>query len=162
MSRDNKIFGGMALVASLALSTAALTALAQQKGGMKMGRQGQHVSKPMMMRTQMLMSMHVDPMDPNAVLALKNDLKLTDDQVQRLHDISGAAHGKVRKVLTEDQQSELEALQTTPDNAMDMHKMMMSKRQGGQGMGGMHHTGGKGASDNCPMFGMMNNMHDHP
>ena len=34
--------------------------------------------------------------------------------------------------------------------------------QGGQGMGSVHHMGDKSASDNCPMFAMMNNMHHQP
>ena len=121
---------------------------------------GQHESKPMMMRTRMLMSMHVNPFDPNAVLALKDQLNLTDEQVKQLDDIASTAREKVQALLSSDQQAELKTLDKTPDTSMAMHAMMMKRMHGGTGEAGMQYQGGGESSEGCPMMQMMKNMHN--
>ncbi len=165
MSRTAKIVTVTVSAASVALLLATFTAFAQERGGGMMMRGQQQMSKPMMMRTRMLMSMHVNPLDPNAVLALKDQLNLTDDQAQQIRDIAGQAREKVRSVLNSEQKSELEKVEKTPNSSMAMHRMMGSMRgemgqgmQGGQMGHGMHDPGANVSSNGCPMMQAMKNM----
>src|SRR3972149_933617 len=54
----------------------------------------------MMMRCQMIMNTTVTPNDPAAMLALKNQLGLTEDQASQLEAINKEAQDKAAAVLT--------------------------------------------------------------
>ena len=94
------------------------------------------MSEQMMMRRKMLMGMTVKPGDPQAVLALKDDLKLTDQQVQQLQGIAEKARAEAMKVLNEMQSTELAKLGDAPESVVGMCKMMTD--EGKPGMMPMH------------------------
>jgi hypothetical protein len=54
--------------------------------------------------------MRMDPNDPSHVLALKNELQLTNEQVNRLEKILAHARQLTEKVLTKEQKKKLQSL----------------------------------------------------
>lgn len=105
----------------------------------------------MMMRCQMFMNTAVTPSDPAAILALKDQLKLTDAQVTQLEAINKAAQDKAAAVLTADQTKTLAAMPKTPQTMKEMHEQMMGQMQKMKG----DKMGGPPMS--CPMMEMMKN-----
>ena len=68
----------------------------------------------MKMRCQMLMGTAVTPTDPAAILALKDQLKLTEAQAAQLEAINKEARDKAIVVLTADQKTTLDSLPKSP------------------------------------------------
>ena len=103
----------------------------------------------MKMRCTMVMSTAIIPSDPAAILSLKTQLKLTDDQTTRLDAINKESQEKAAAVLTVDQKKTLETMPKTPQTMMDMHEQMMGQMQ--------TMMGGKMGDQmmNCPMMNMM-------
>jgi hypothetical protein len=58
--------------------------------------------------------MHVDPYDPNHVMALKNELQLTDKQLTRLGKILSQSQQLTEKLLTKEQKKKLQSLGSGP------------------------------------------------
>ena len=80
-----------------------------------------------MMGCCMMMSMEVKADDPGALLALKEHLKLTPDQMEQLKKIVAQAREDAGKVLTDEQKKQLEPIQKTACSMMEMHRDMMQK-----------------------------------
>lgn len=121
-------------------------------GHMNMGQM--KMSEPMMMRCRMMMSMEVKADDPAALLALKDQLKLTDEQADRLKAIVAQAREQADKVLTDEQKKQLEPMAKTPDTMMEMHRQMMQKMQQAKGSA----KPGMMQMPMCPMMEMMHQM----
>ncbi len=107
----------------------------------------------MMMRCRMIMNTAVMPSDPAAILALKDQLKLSGAQVSQLEATLKDSQAKAAAVLTADQQKTLDALPKSPQTMKDMHEQMMGKMQKMMG----DKMGDKPM--NCPMMKMMKTMH---
>lgn len=99
----------------------------------------------MKMRFQMMMNLRVSPNDPGAVLALRDQLHLTDQQVIELDRIVAQAHEKTAALLTREQKEKLEPLARTPETGREMHEQMMQQMQKKKEAGQM----------SCPMMEMM-------
>jgi hypothetical protein len=105
------------------------------KPGMMGGMKGMKMSEPMKMRCGMMMNMEVTSHDPAALLALKDQLKLTEEQTKRLEAIVAQAQQQAEQVLTDEQKTQVQPLETLPATMKEMHKQMMEKM--GQAKGGM-------------------------
>lgn len=125
------------------------------KHGMMGGMEAMKMSEPMKLRCRMMMSMEVIPHDPAALLALKDHLKLTDEQTSRLQAIVAQSRQQAEQVLTAEQKAQLQPLEKLPKTMTEMHHQMMEKM--GQAKGGMK------MQMMCPMMEMMEHMeHEKP
>jgi hypothetical protein len=61
------------------------------------------MSDAMITRCQIIGTAEVSPYDPAAVLALRGELKLTDEQVKELEAIAATTQEQVRTKLTAEQ-----------------------------------------------------------
>jgi hypothetical protein len=100
----------------------------------------------MKMRCQMMMNMRVRPNDPAAVLALRDQLDLTDQQVIQLHQLIAQAREKTEGLLTAEQKKKLEPLADLPETGREMHERMMQH---------MQKMGKDERQMKCPMMEMM-------
>ncbi len=102
-----------------------------------------------MMRCQMFMNMAVNPSDPNALLALNDQLQLTPAQTTELAAIQTEARDKAAAVLNAEQKKTLDAMPQSSQTMKDMHEQMMAQMQKMMGakMGDRQM--------NCPMMRMM-------
>jgi hypothetical protein len=122
--------------------------------GMMGGMEGMKMSEPMKMRCRMMMNMEVTSHDPAALLALKDQIKLTEEQTDRLQAILTQARQQAGQVLTHEQTAQLQPLEKLPKTMAQMHHQMMEK------MG--HAKGGMKMQMMCPMMEMMEHMdHEH-
>ena len=149
----------------LVVSALALTVFAQadipapdRPGAAGMGMQGGQMGMGKMMnmpdnmkqRCRMMMQTTINPADPAAILAIKDDLKLTAEQVQKLQAIADKAQQEAKGVLNEQQTNTLHAIPAKPETPMAMHQQMMQKMKempAGQG--------DKMPMMNCPMMNTM-------
>lgn len=90
----------------------------------------------LMMRGRMFMGAQIAPTDPAALLALKDELKLTGSQVDLIEAMGEKTRRDAWDLLTQDQQTELMRMRGTPRTMGEMHEHMMSRMRGGM-MGGM-------------------------
>ena len=122
----------------------------EMKGGqMGMGKMMKMPSE-MQQRCRMMMQTAINPGDPAAILAIKDDLKLTPEQVQKIQAIADEARKEAKGVLDEQQAKMLQAIPAKPETPMAMHQQMMQKMKdmpAGQGS--------KMPMMNCPMMKMM-------
>lgn len=112
------------------------------------GKRMPEMSKGMRMRCRVMMQMRIRPNDPAAVLALKEQLDLSDGQVKKLETIMDQARDKTESILTSEQQKKLEPLAGMPETSMEMHRQMMERMQK------MKKTKDKDQMQ-CPMMEMM-------
>ena len=80
--------------------------------------------------------------EPNGLLGMKTDLKLTDEQVKKLQDINDKAMKDAKAVLTPDQVTMVEKM-SGPDTMVGMQQEMMSKGAMRGGRGGAGGGGGR-------------------
>jgi hypothetical protein len=93
------------------------------------------MSDAMMARCHIMGTAQISAYDPAAVLALRGELKLTDDQVKDLQAIAATTQDQVKSKLTAEQLASLQPIAATPSSMMQMCQSMHSKT--GQGMMGM-------------------------
>ncbi len=108
--------------------------------GQPMGPKG--MGGPMMMRCPMMMGAALLPTDPAAILALRSELGLTQEQVGKLQGIVEQARAEAWTMLTEEQKRKLAETPAGPTSMMQMCQQMMKQMSGG--------TGGPMM---CPMMG---------
>lgn len=107
----------------------------------------------MWLRCRMFLQMKVNPTNPAALVAVKDQLGLSQEQIDRLQQILKRSEEEARAVLTPEQQQKLAPLANLPNNCREMHRQMMQRMRsprGGPGPGGQ---GGGGMM--CPMMQMM-------
>lgn len=124
---------------------------AQKGGAMPMGHDMGQMSPEMKTKCQMMMQAQLTPSDPSALVALKDQLKLTEDQVKKLQAIQEQARKDAAAVLNDEQKQQVAKIPATPDTSTGMHQQMMQMMKdmhGGQG-------GGQMPTMNCPMMNMM-------
>jgi hypothetical protein len=80
--------------------------------------------KGMMMRCKMMMDAKVQKTDPAGLLALKDELQLTDAQVMRLGEIAAAARRQADVVLTDEQRQKLAGMAGKAQSMAEMHQHM--------------------------------------
>ncbi len=127
------------------------------KAGMGMMKD---MPQAMKIKAQMMMKMEVEPTDPAALLAVGDQLELSDGQTEKLQQILANARAEAEKLLKPDQREKLEGVADLPATHMGMHKMMMEKmkakmkdKAGASGKGGMMGKGKEGMM--CPMMQAM-------
>jgi hypothetical protein len=103
------------------------------KHGMMGGMGGMKMSGPMKMRHQMMMNMEVTPQDPAALLALKGQLKLSEEQTKRLQAILTQARQQAEQVLTDEQKTQLQPLEKLPKTMMQMMEHMGHEQPAAKG-----------------------------
>lgn len=104
----------------------------------------------------MMMCMEVKADDPAAVLALKEELKLTPAQLEQLKKIAEQAREDAGKVLTAEQKKVLEPLAKKSCSMMKMHHDLMHK------LGFKMKERKEGAVVVCPLMKMVEAMeHKH-
>ena len=82
------------------------------------------MSDAMMTRCQIMGNAQISAYDPAAVLALRSELKLTDDQVKALEAIASTTQDQVKSKLTAEQLASLEPIAATPSSMVQMcHSM---------------------------------------
>ena len=93
------------------------------------------MSDAMITRCHIMGTARVSAYDPAAVLALRDELKLTDDQVKELEAIATTTQEQVKTKLTAEQLTALEPIAATPSSMMQMGQSMHSMT--GKNMMGM-------------------------
>ena len=84
------------------------------------------MSDAMMTRCQIMGNAQISAYDPVAVLALRSELKLTDDQVKALEAIASTTQDQVKSKLTAEQLASLEPIAATPSSMVQMCQSMHS------------------------------------
>jgi hypothetical protein len=83
---------------------------------------------PMRMRHRMMMNERLSAKDPSCIVALREELKLTEEQLKKLEEIVAKARAEAEQVLTEEQRK---ALAEVPEHGAWMRQMrerMMERR----------------------------------
>jgi len=93
------------------------------------------MSDAMMTRCQIKGNAQISAYDPAAVLALRGELKLTDEQVKDLEAIAATTQEQVKSKLTAEQLASLEPIAATPSSMVQMCQSMHSMT--GKNMMGM-------------------------
>jgi YHS domain-containing protein len=97
------------------------------------------LSDPMMQKHQMMVRMRVEPLDPEALMAMRAELGLTPDQVAKLKDIADRARTESQAVLTPTQIAQAEKLKPGPDSMLAMQRQMGRMRANRMSEMPMHH-----------------------
>ena len=84
------------------------------------------MSDAMITRCQIMGTAQISAYDPAAVLALRSELKLTDDQVKDLEAIVATTQEQVKTKLTAEQLASLQPIAATPSSMMQMCQSMHS------------------------------------
>jgi len=126
---------------------------------MRMKKAG--VPQEMIERARMAARTKIHPADPQALLTLKDELNLTDQQVQELRNIIDSAQERALGILSEEQWDKVRQFEPQTMSMMDIHckvmpimharrQDMMGNRGGMMGdRGGM--MGGRGGMMGGPM-----------
>ena len=118
---------------------------------------------------RMLMQSQVSPYDPTSLLAVADQLQLTQEQQDQLQAMNKDIRQQAQELLTQEQQQRLQEAPQEPMTCMRMHKRMMRMRQGmmhnGKQQGGRRGMRGRNGQrgrmmrhngmQNCPMMQMM-------
>jgi YHS domain-containing protein len=78
-------------------------------------------------RCAIMMNTPISPTDPAAIMAMKDKMKLTAEQMEKLNAITAKARQDAEAVLMPDQVEMLKGMDTAPATMRDMHKMMTQK-----------------------------------
>ena len=115
---------------------------------------GMGMSEGMMMRRHALMDTRIESTDPEALLVMKDHLKLTDDQAAKLDTIAKKAREDSGAVLTDEQKNMLKPMEGTPDTMTGMMKAM-PKHEMHEGKGGKKEmtSGADSGATYCPICG---------
>ncbi len=100
----------------------------------------------MILRCKMLMNADVGRSNPSSLLVVRDDLKLSKEQVQKLKDLVEATRTKARAILTEEQLKKVDALPVQPFSGMTMHLKMAGLMKA------------KDVAMHCPMLEVANAM----
>lgn len=101
----------------------------QMHGQMMDMMHGMGMTDPMMRHSAMMMHAPTSPSDPSSMLALKEDLDLSADQVSQLEGIAKQAQEQALGVLTDEQRSSLETLPPAASTMQGMWQNMDRKMQ---------------------------------
>ena len=91
----------------------------------------------MILRCRVLCAAEVSSNDPAAILTLKDDLGLTEDQARKLRVVSDRARADSVALLTADQRAKLQVMAGTPSTMMEMCAQMAEKCKAMGAQGGM-------------------------
>ncbi|MCB2141358.1 hypothetical protein KQH29_00280 [bacterium] len=124
--------------------------MGQDKQAMQSMMEKMGMSPEMIRRHQILMKSEIAKTDPQALLSMSEDLKLTESQIDQLETIVQDARERSESVLNSEQQSELNRIPESPENMQRMMMQMHEKMQR------MHGDQGEGMSMMmCPMMQSM-------
>ncbi|QNN25150.1 hypothetical protein HED60_23675 [Planctomycetales bacterium ZRK34] len=105
----------------------------------------------MMVRSRMMSQTEISPSDPAAILAQRERLELSEDQVAELERIARSAREQARNVLKEGQIEEIDTLPNKTDSMVQMHHRMMKQMNAGESSQWMNED----FDCACPMHNMM-------
>jgi len=88
---------------------------------------------PMMMRGPMMMGLGLSATDPAAVLARRQELGLSQEQVTKVEGIVEKARAEAWSALTEEQKRKLAEMPAPAASMMQMCQQMMKQMSGGAG-----------------------------
>lgn len=112
------------------------------------------MSEAICMRYKMMMDAKTGVTAPYGLIAIKDELDLTEDQVSKLQAIADKAESDARAVLTGEQQQKVDELKDTPASTMGMCKHMMPKSHE------MMREGAEKGPMTCPMCPMMGHVQE--
>jgi hypothetical protein len=115
--------------ATLFASPPALLLAQESSAAGQPGTDEMQMGGPMMLQCKLLMKMEIRPTDPAALLALKADLGLSDEQTGVFETLSAESRAAAEKLLTGQQKQKLAALGRQPRTFMQMHMAMMQEMQ---------------------------------
>lgn len=124
------------------------------QGGMGQGMMQGGMNQPMAQQQRPMNDQGMDQDDPATVLAHKDALALTEDQVQRLEQMRAQGKHRAGRMLTAGQKRKFRELADAQRNARGAHGPMIQGGQaaqpmhGGQGMQPMH--GGQAGQGQMP------------
>lgn len=148
MKRSRLIAVVLCVIASLVAVSTAYSAAAKRAGGAKLTRpvvtemKEMGMSPEMILRCRMLMQGDFSRSNPSSLLGVKDELKLTDEQVTKLKDLGKETRDKARAVLTEEQLKKIDGLPLEPSSGIKMHRAMVSMLKE------------KGMPEKCPIMAM--------
>lgn len=105
----------------------------------------------MMAQCRMMSQTEISPSDPAAILAQRQRLDLSEDQVAELERIARSAREQARDVLRQGQIEELDTLPNKTESMVQMHQRMMKQMNAGESSQWMNEE----SEDTCPMHNMM-------
>ncbi len=88
---------------------------------------GMGMSEPMMERCKMMMHTRINANAPESLIAMKKDLMLTTEQIDKLESIVKKSQEEAEAVLTAEQKEKVAKYAKTPETMMKMHEEMMGK-----------------------------------
>lgn len=116
---------------------------------------GEQMPAEMKLRMQVAVNAQMTAEDPATALALREELKLTDEQAQKLEEIVRQARSQAAQVLTAEQQQILKPLANAPATMKEMHSKMMEKMGAGAGYAcPMHPEVRQAEPGKCSICGM--------
>jgi len=83
------------------------------------------MSDAMMDKCKMMMHARIEADSPEALLAIRGRLSLTEEQVGKLKDVAEKSRKDAEMLLTTEQKDILKKMAGTPDTMMRMHREMM-------------------------------------
>lgn len=115
------------------------------------------MSPAMVERCTMMTNTQIMATDPAAMMAMKDTLMLTPEQMTKLDAIAKKAREDAAMVLTAQQSDMVKGMAATPATMMEMHTMMLQKMKGKGMMAPAATTGKAGAAaaeqTTCPVSG---------
>jgi hypothetical protein len=102
---------------------------------------------PMMLQSRNMMHMLIYPDSPGSIVALKDRLRLSKEQIKKLGAVEEKANAEGKRILNAEQIKELEALTKdwNPQSMMQLMQTMLPQMQKSMG----------GQMPPCPMMQMM-------
>ncbi len=87
------------------------------------------MSDAMMSRCRMMRTLEVSAYDHAGILALKDELQLSDEQVRKIQTLLEVSRDGAKAALTDSQRQKLQAIDRTPASVTQMHNHMMGRMQ---------------------------------
>jgi hypothetical protein len=94
-----------------------------------------NASEGLIMRYRQVQMAKLAVDEPIGLVALKDQIKLTAEQVKKIEDIAASARAQAKAVLTKEQLSEVEKMKDTPDTASGVSAQTRGMGRSGRGSG---------------------------
>ncbi|WP_164104505.1 hypothetical protein [Candidatus Laterigemmans baculatus] len=126
---DRNSFWAVAVASVIASAAFGFQAVAQnaEEGGASAEQQGKMMMCPMM---EAIKPVHLYADTPAVLLAQEDSLALTEQQQEKLEEITAEARERAREILTEKQRQQLEEAPSGPLSAMQLTKLQRKEGTG--------------------------------
>lgn len=95
------------------------------------------VPEATILRDRMMLATQWDAYDPSGLLAIKADIKLTEEQTKSLGELANnveavvaKARGDAKALLTDEQLAKMDAVAKTPNTIVGLHAAMIGRTKG--------------------------------